>query len=492
MTRMRQGWAAAQDYRTDLVVTGLLAAVVWGGFIVLPGLHIDDEVGAASYNLGGNISMGRWGTSLVRLLLIPGPFDGYFTNVLAVALFAASCVLFAASLGLAPAERRAAAGLAVAFPQFFYQADFHSQADVVPLGYILALAATGLMVRRGVAGPALGVLCLALALAIYQSIILIPVTVSLLVLLRRAAADRMAGGEVGRAIRQVALCAALSVAAAGAYAALSVLALRVSGITASGSYFAGQFSWNKQPPAAVLATIWRVLRGAPRGGSYYGEGLYALVLAPALLLAAGAARFGLGRWLVAVCSLAVLVVSPYGLVIVLGFPEPGRTFVSQGLVFAGIWAIGLSAMPRRAAAMAGVGVVGGFALAGMFVLSRLEFADTIQWQADNSLGTRIVGDIYRKYADFDGERRAVFFYGGYHQRNFWWRANYNAGSFFEWDGGNTDRIDSFLTVSGIADFHAPPPAAWGGLATLARGLPVWPAAGSIALHGDVLIVRLGR
>ena len=485
---MEAGTSLLREYRTDLAVTAGLAVVVWGGFIVLPGLHIDDEVAAAHYNLGGAVSMGRWGISLVRLLLIPGPFNGYFTNLLAVALFAASSVLFAALLGLAPLERRVAAGLSVAFPQFFYQADFHSQADVLPLGYMLALAAAGLFMRPEVWRRAFGVLCLVLALAIYQSIILIPTTIGLLVALRRASA----GGEGGLGVRQVAACLGLSLVALGAYAALSALALRVSGITATSSYFAGQFSWGKQAPAAVLATIWRVLRGVPQGTSYYGEALYGLVLAPALLLAAGAGRFGPGRWLFVVCTLAVLVVSPYALVIVLGFPEPGRTFVSQGMVFAGVWAIGLSLVARRWAAVVGAGVVGGFALAGTFVLSRLEFADTIQWQADSSIGTRIVGDVYRKYPGFDAERRAVFFYGGYHQRNFWWRPTYNAGSFFDWDGGNTDRIDSFLTVSGIADFHAPPPDAWPALAPVARGLPVWPDTGSIVLQGDVLIVRLGR
>ncbi len=480
-----------RDYRTDLVVTAVLAAAVWGGFIALPGLHIDDEVAAAYYNVGGNVAMGRWGTSLVRLLLIPGPFNGYFTNLLAVALFAASGVLFAALLELAPAERLMAAGLYVAFPQFFYQADFHSQADVVPLGYLLALAA-GLILRPGVRRwgilrRTLGVLCLTLAVAIYQSIILMPVTVSLLVLLRRA----MRGDAWRPPMRQVAAVTGASVVALGAYAALSALALRVTGIAPTSSYFAGQFSWDKQPAAAVLATIWRVLRGVPSGGSYYGESLYALVLVPALTMAVLAARLGIGRWLVVAGSLAVLVVSPYALVIVLGFPEPGRVFVSAGMVFAGVWAIGLGMLGRRAA-LSGVIIVGGFALAGMFVVSRLEFADTIQWQADNSLGTRIVGDIYRKYADFDAGRRAVFFYGGYHQRNFWSRPNYNAGSFLDWDGGNTDRIDTFLTVSGIADFHAPTHAAWLALVPLAQSLPAWPDPGSILLHGDVLIVRLGR
>ena len=488
LVRGRPGCLAMQDYRTDLVVVGVLAAVVWGGFIALPGLHIDDEVGAAYYNVRGIVSMGRWGTSLIRLLLIPGPFNGYFTNVLAVALFAASAVLFATLLGLEPWPRRVAAGLTVAFPQFFYQADFHSQADVVPLGYILAIASAGLIMRRGLWWPVLGVLCLTLALAIYQSIILIPITVSLLVLLRRAAQ----GDGLSEAARQFAACVGMSVAAVMAYAVLTALALRLTGIAPTSSYFAGQFSWNKQPPAVVLATIWRVLRGIPAGGSYYGEGLYALVLAPALMVAAMSARFGLRRWVVVFGALSVLIVSPYGLVIVLGFAEPGRTFVSQGMVFAGLWAIGLSMVARRWAAEAGMVVLGGFALAGMFVLSRLEFADTIQWQADNSLGTRIVGDIYRKYVTFDAERQAVFFYGGYHQHNFWSRPNYNAGSFLDWDGGNTDRIDTFLTVSGIADFHAPPQAVWTALVPLARRLPAWPDPGSIVLQGDVLIVRLGR
>jgi hypothetical protein len=50
-----------QEY-APIFFVGLL---VYGSFIAMPGLHIDDEISAVFGTVLNDVSMGRWGTSLI-------------------------------------------------------------------------------------------------------------------------------------------------------------------------------------------------------------------------------------------------------------------------------------------------------------------------------------------------------------------------------------------------------------------------------------------
>jgi hypothetical protein len=65
-------------------------------------------------------------------------------------------------------------------------------------------------------------------------------------------------------------------------------------------------------------------------------------------------------------------------------------------------------------------------------------------------------------------------------------------SFFEWDMGDAWRIISFLKTLGYyPNVRALPAAQRGLLLEMAGAMPRWPAHGSIALDGDIVIVKFG-
>ena len=486
--------------RADFPWAFAAAVVVYGAFVFVPGFHIDDELSAAYGTIASNISIGRWGTSLIRTILLPGPFNGYFASLLSIAVLSLCAVLFPSLLGMGAVERRLTALLFVAFPQFCYELEFHVQAEVIPAGYALAIVSFALLrvahqrTSAVQAGLLAGCLLLqVLALAIYQPIILIFVSLCLLRTLQRS----LQGAAAKELILFAVTCGGMVVLSCAVYFLSSRLVLHATGIPSGGSYFTDQFAWNKQPIAIVTASVLRLALGASDGLSYYGESLYAYTLIPAVIVCGLSLRLGAARCAFSIAMLLLLLVSPYCLVIALGSMQAGRTFVSQAVVFAGLWAMALrllsvhlGASAHRAAAFV---IAGGFVLSGSFMASRLAFVDYIQWKADVSTATRLVGDIYHRYSGFDEQRHPVFFYGAYKRPNFWRRPNYNlfGASFFEWDGGNTDRIDAFMTVSAIADFHAPPADQRPSLAMASRTLPVWPDPGAIAMRSGTLIVRLG-
>ena len=488
-------------YQIDLVVAFAAAAAVYGGFLFTPGFHLDDELSAYYGVINADVSLSRWGTALIRLGLIPPPFNGWFTSLLSLTLLSLAAVIFSAMFDCGLLGRRVAATIFLAFPQFAYELEFHVQADVIPLGYALALlsfasyeysaegpASVRLMLR------AVSTLLAVLALSIYQPVVLVAIALCLFAALRRISR----GDRLHAILRCVIGYAAVMAFVCSAYVVISRSLLAMTGLPNGSAYFTDQLAWGRQPTAEVFQTVLKLLAGAPSSTSYYGEGAYAYVLLPASLIVARSLRTTPLRCLISVLLVILLIAWPYLLVILLGTQQPGRTFVSQSFVFAGFWALAFDMLSRsklRAAVPAlAIAAATLFLLSGTFHASRLAFADDIAWRADISTGTRLASDIYRKYPDFNAQQHAVLFYGPYRREVFWHRANYDTfgRSFFEWDDGNTDRIDAFLTVSGIANFHPPAGADRPDLIRAARLLPRWPTPDAVAMLNGTIIVHLGE
>ena len=180
----------------------------------------------------------------------------------------------------------------------------------------------------------------------------------------------------------------------------------------------------------------------------------------------------------------------------MGSIQPARTFVVQGASGSALWGLALLARPRLAVRCKTIVTFGccTYTLVAAFLSSRLAFTDYIQWRADISTGTRLTSSIYQYYPDFDEKEQAVYFYGAYDRPNFWRGSNFDmfGVSFFAWDGGNTDRITTFLTASGVADVHSPVASIRPDLATVARRLSVWPRPDAMKVYDNVLVVRIGK
>ncbi len=485
------------DRRPEIVIALVVTLIVYGGFVFVPGLHIDDEVSAVYRNtITGNIGLGRWGTSLFRELAIPEPFNGYFTTLFSVATFSLAGIAFSSYLFNAAGARRMALVLFIAFPQFCYQIEFHVQADVVPVAYLasimsfVALYDRSRHAVRGGRHRVIAVLLILFSMSVYQPIALFAICMGLCVSIEMF----LAGHPAKAALKPILGIAAVVAAALPIYVLVSSLLMHVPGVVDGRSYFSNQFLWNKQSLHATIRAVSRVLAGVPWSRTYYGEDLYCIAVIPLLGILLLAVRSG-WRTAMFVTPLAIaLACLPYTIVIVMGATQPARTFIVQGGCLSALWGSGLTLVPflaRRSGSMLmltglGMGVAA-------FDASRLAFADFIQWQADCSTGVRIIQDIYRVDPSFDEASQAVLFYGAYRRPNFWRAPNYDmfGRSFFAWDNGSPDRIATFLTVTGIANIHAPAAQERPALAQKARTTPVWPRPGSIRVVGNSVIVRLG-
>lgn len=65
------------------------------------------------------------------------------------------------------------------------------------------------------------------------------------------------------------------------------------------------------------------------------------------------------------------------------------------------------------------------------------------------------------------------------------------GSFFEWDGGNSWRVASYLSLLGVDTLEPHPMADAAQNRPVIEAMPVWPAAGSVAIVGGILVIKLG-
>ncbi|KXV58832.1 hypothetical protein AD947_05265 [Acetobacter tropicalis] len=497
----QNGWMALVQARIPLLLTLVLGLCVYGGFVFVPGMHIDDEVYAVYGFVDHDIALGRFIMAFIRAFILPGPFNGYFTALLAVGMLCCSAVTFACTLFRDQLARNVCATLCVVFPQFCYQMEFHLQEAIIPLGYLLSIGAFIPLPAIARARSALQACLLAasfvglmvLAAGIYQPIIVFPACMSLFYALTML----LNGREIRPAFTLIGLTALLSGLALGVYYEAAHLVLRLTGVPSAGAYFVAQVGWLHLPFRTALHYVLHVPVEAAKGHNYYGEALYDASLLPLAFLAMRAIRAGLLRGgLILILSL-ILLCFPYILPLALAQGQAGRTFIIQGACFGGLWALGLqsllkdSTLPLRRIS-AGL-VVALFTLVGSHVASRLAFADYIQWQADTSVSTRIISDIYRKYPDFNENRTPVYFYGPYRRHNFWQHDHYDAfgQSFLAWDEGNTDRITAFMTISGLANLHPPDAPARPRLEDIARTLPVWPQPDAIQRRENALIIRLG-
>ncbi len=484
--------------RPEWLLSSVVALFVYGGFAFLPGLHIDDEVSAIYQNtVTGNIGLGRWGTSLFRELLIPQPFNGYFTSLFSISMLVITGVVFTGYLFSNLLARRVALVLFVAFPQFCYQLEFHVQADVIPIAYLAAVMSfvfsydRCLLRTRSPAFLTGAVSCALFAMSVYQPIVLFTISMGLCVSIDVALTKR----SIDLAFRSLLSTACIVMVALPIYLLISSLLMGVPGVVDGRSYFSNQFAWSRQPLTTTLSNILTTLAGSFSSHTYYGENLYGLAVVPVIGTIVLATRTGWRITLFVTPLILALAFLPYSIVVLMGSDQLARTFIVQGACLSSLWGLALTLVPWLASRMtlisAGALI---YTLVASFDSSRLAFVDFIQWRSNASIGARVIQDIYHADPSFDEASQSVFFYGPYRQPNFWRASNYDmfGRSFFAWDNGSPDRIATFLTMSGIANIHAPPGSSRPPLVLEASKMPIWPRPGSIRSAGDTIIVRLGQ
>ncbi|MCB8881916.1 glucosyltransferase domain-containing protein [Acidisoma cellulosilytica] len=480
----------------SLLIGCLLAALfVYGYPLTNFALHIDEENGAVFGTVFNNISIGRWGTSLIHSTILRGPVLPFFMPAISLAFLVAAAIGTAKIIGNGGFSEKFLALLYIAFPQFAYQLEFLNQTESVALGLLAATVAFGCIVRT--AGNAnqgnfryyiISVVLVVFAISTYQSLVLIVpalCALSALSLVLEDAPNR-------RIVREIGISLAVTIVSLIIYHFITKFLQFALHVPAS-DYLDAVVGWHHGSWSHAFqngtGSLWKDVSG----GDYFGESIYATVFIPGIMILVQywKRKPSLSRKALAFGLVLFGIASPFAMVLLLGMQEPPRTFVASAVIFSGFWTLGFRSIGWRKS-WAWV-IVACCLLYGSFHVTRLFFADTMAYRSDLLLGNRIVSAIYDREPAFDETKTPVYFCGVYAVPNFWRKNHYDVfgGSFFSWDVDDSIRISSFLTVNGIANVKLATDADKDRVQSKLPFLPAWPNPNAISDIDGVLVVKLG-
>lgn len=184
---------------------------------------------------------------------------------------------------------------------------------------------------------------------------------------------------------------------------------------------------------------------------------------------------------------------PFLLHILAGGSLPYRTIVVVQFVFWFFAAVAATSGLRTLRWLA-IGLTALVSLQSLYTFSAFQAGKRLVYQHDVLLASRIYDRIAQLAPSFD--RSQLYFidiYGAEGFQSFYpeipsstWSA-----SFFEWDGGNVPRMTTFMQILGYTNVrHMGVKDRQQYFAEMLR-MPIWPDRGSVRVHGDKVLVKLG-
>lgn len=506
-TLLEKAYAWLREEKWALATAFAAATIVYGSALFMFSLSIDDEI-ALMHGAGPSyIAQGRWGVAALQATLIPAKLSPFFTPLLSLSLLSAAAVVMSGALRLKGCEKYVFCALYPAFPQFAYLLVFSSLSESAAMGLLLCalsfFAFARYVEKRRAALLLPAFVAYTFAIGVYQALFLVPPALCALYCVGRwllpATGDEgeKEGGmdapgvlQGGEALRLYAFFICLALAALAVHVGVSALVRMLASVPAS-DYLRSMVGWLSTSPGETIAAVGNALANHLSGGAYYGEGLFIAVYPPLLCIGA---RFLRRRppygGVMPALGLLAAFIAPFLLIICLGAEQAPRTLLAQGIVFAALWAF----MPRviavpRVVLLALVGICVLFSSAHV---SRLFFQNSLQWEADKLLANRVLSRIYEAVPSFSAENTKVYIHGA--PKAILPRipgGDTFGSSFFSHDGGNIYRTQAFFKVHGIASFIRPSRAEILSSLDEVRRMPEWPHAGSVAMVGSLLVVKLG-
>jgi len=466
-----------------IFLTAFISAVMVYGFELTHfTLSIDEEF---SNNYLQTIALGRWGHALLRQFIFPEPYAPWFTTLCALLFTAAAAVVMAKVLQFSTHISLCFVALFFALPQFAYQLQFSNQADTVGLGFLSA-ALSVYYFKRPAPLYGLSVISYVFAVSIYQSLAFLPISLILLCVIK----ESLEGKKNKHAFITLAGFAAISVISVIAYE-LILLSFQHYYQVSGASYFSSLISWGKLSTAQVISQTVHYIADFFTFNGFYGLQPFSLVVIPFLFLSVSLIYKKGIAGIVPVILLVGLLFSPFIMAVIAGSFQAPRVLTSLSLVMAGLFALMMIHLSNKAVNIIFSAVI---VLVGSASASQLFYSDYMSEKADSLLATQITTQIYQTYPDFNAETTGIYFFGMPKRDNIWKKPNSDVFgySFFTWDGGNNARMIAYYRALGIASLHKASETQLSTVREQAKTLPVWPAAGSIAMINNVLVIKLGE
>jgi hypothetical protein len=498
---IREVVLSALDDRPVLWTLSAVAVATFGFDLFNFTLTIDSEVADPLGPIPAWIEQGRWGMYVLNWLINPYKAVPVVPTLLAVAFHAAALLLMTGILknGTRPADRALAGAVGLSYPGICYIYAFKTMNYGVGIGLCLCALSVLAFERRTRAGTAIAIAAGAFAIAIYQSLLLaLVVCYGLWLIGRLWCADEREHGAF--ALREVATASLVIAGSLAVYFATNRFALALLGVTSTGYVEAyldvGYLARNlREVSSRTVANALGVFGGSPDIYVTRSPWLVAMTASAVVLVPLGIARRRAprARRFVAGAAFPAVLAAPFALHLVGYGQVPMRSMVALPFVFWGLAFFGLLCVPanvRWVGRLIVVMTVLHFALTANRLLGSAHLA----LEADRVFAAGLIDRMQAvladspdvKYLDLVGARESVSSHLASERETL-------GASFFGWDEGNPSRLLGFLGTLGYGpNLDVVVPAErLPQLVPIGESMPSWPSDGSIRVHEDTLIIKLG-
>jgi hypothetical protein len=243
----------------------------------------------------------------------------------------------------------------------------------------------------------------------------------------------------------------------------------------------------------ILREYWTIYGGKRAVYGFRYVTFPALLVLGMVALAAQAWRRGRSAVVLVVLYMVGMTLIPFAIHVLSGGRLPYRTLVAVPYVFwffAAAAALSSIAWIRRV----GIALVIIVSIQCLYTFSSFQAQKRLVFDHDRELASQIYQRIVAEVPDFDRKRTyQVDFYGEHEFRSAYREVGGStwSASFFEWDGGNPNRIVEFMTILGYSNLAGIDRATRTSLLPAAEKMPIWPAAGAVQMVDRIIVVRLG-
>jgi membrane protein implicated in regulation of membrane protease activity len=473
-----------------------LLLLLYGYEIFNFSLSIDEETFSHSYTLWASIAQGRWGIGLMSRVFPPmGGIPMLSTALFCLGLGVSACAMARLLFTRSPAQY-ACAGIFVSSPLWPHIAEFNVLSWGVALGCVMLVFSLILVLAPHRLGYILAVGLLAFATSIYQNLFVwFPVLLCvryLSVVLGTAPVIAADEQEKFPWLRS----GLVAVGGLLVYVGMESLLLKIFSMRlVYVQDFLRLSEFKRVPVAALLFTlhqIWEfVLGGHPL---YLGYGRI-LTLLPLLGLIVAIGRLlwrgqltARQRWL-AGASLAAALAFALSPIVVAAGAIPARVFITWiplSAFLAGICFSYLSLFDKPLYCILAAAL-----FVSVWVSVSLFYTDHVARQRDEILTARIMARVDQIVPDPHGRIPFVVVAPARGRDVEAMRKVEIFGTSFFEHGPDPVRINAYLRVLGIDSLEPSTMAAVAPQRAIIESMPMWPAAGSVALVNGILVIKLG-
>lgn len=444
-------------------------------------LSIDEE---PKENYIHTIANGRWGDALLKRFLLPEPYIPFFTQFLSIIILSLTSIILCRFNRFNLKQSMIFSLMCCAIPQVAFQMQYTQQIDTYAIGCMLAVISTAFMFydKNKKILILFGFLSITFILGIYQSLILIPITIFLF----KCYSDNL---TIRVFIKRSAAYLIFLIGSALLYSKITKEFITHYGKNDLG-YFSDRVAWFHAPFKEVSETTVKEISLYFSGNSIYSLESFSII---GLFIATGIASSVKKRNYLSIFKIIFIALSPFLFNIISGGYQSPRVLSSLPYCFAFMAIIGLQKINIKLTSLLIILLI----TIACAKTSNLFYSEQLRHEQDVAYSNRLIASIYISSPKFDQRKNMIYFFGSPNLPEPL-RFNKNIDSFnqswFNMFNGSNARITHFMQYMGFSDFRTPAYEQLVELIPEINKMPVYPETGSIKFFAEsnVLVVKLGE